>query len=56
MTHNIAKENPLPILQQHPRLSDDSETEKQRSIPTVSNPVPHDRIGSGAGVQKKVSK
>ena len=56
MSDSVAPTNPLPILQQHSRLSDDSEIEKQRRIPVPSNPFPHDRIGSGAGVQKKVSK
>lgn len=57
MSHSIAPTDTRPILTQHPRLSDDSDVEKNSSIasPPVK-PVARTVAGASGVIVKKTTK
>jgi hypothetical protein len=57
MSHSIAPQDTRPILTQQPRLSDDSDVDKQLSVVgRPSNPVPVVKAGAGHAPVARVSK
>ncbi len=53
MSQNYSPTDTRPIFVQNPRLSDDSEVDKNSSVPTLSKPTPLTRDSSGVAIIKK---